>query len=176
MFEGRATRKTLVLASIDGSTLGEVGAIRLAEELGAPSQVDAVLVVSDLGSPTRRGPFLQAWSNDSRRAGIAPPAHRGRLDPPGAGPLGRRRAAPSASSRGSPSPSGVGAQGPLLERGFDAVRISGSGELPPTGNGPVDVVDEDRLGTLGRATLRTVTAVDQGAHRRSAARRPTCWP
>ena len=58
---------------------------------------------------------------------------------------------------------GVGAQGPLLERGFDAVRISGSGELPPDGSGPVESVDEDRLGTLGRATLRTVTAVDQRA-------------
>ena len=44
VFEGRSTRKTLVLASIDGSTLGEVGAIELAEALGSPEQVDAVLV------------------------------------------------------------------------------------------------------------------------------------
>jgi hypothetical protein len=49
----------------------------------------------------------------------------------------------------------------LLEDGFDSVRISGSGDLPPEGEGPVDTVDEDRLGTLGRATLRTVTAIDQ---------------
>jgi hypothetical protein len=50
----------------------------------------------------------------------------------------------------------------LLEAGYDAVRISGSGELPPDGNGPVEAIDEDRLGMLGRATLRTITAVDQG--------------
>ena len=50
----------------------------------------------------------------------------------------------------------------LLEKGYDAVRISGSGELPPDGDGPVEAIDEDRLGMLGRATLRTLTALDQG--------------
>ncbi len=50
----------------------------------------------------------------------------------------------------------------MLDHGYDSVRISGSGELPPKGNGPIDAVSEDRLGTLGRATLRTLTAVDQG--------------
>ena len=61
VFEGRATRKTLVLASTDGSTLGEVGAIRLAESLGSPAQVDAVIVVSDLGSRTRRESLDHGW-------------------------------------------------------------------------------------------------------------------
>jgi hypothetical protein len=59
-------------------------------------------------------------------------------------------------------PIGIGPQGVLLEAGYDAVRISGSGELPPDGHGPVEAIDEDRLGMLGRATLRTLTAVDQG--------------
>ena len=48
-----------------------------------------------------------------------------------------------------------------LDERFESVRISATGELPPKGNGPVEAIDEDRLGTLGRATLRTVTAVDQ---------------
>jgi hypothetical protein len=56
-------------------------------------------------------------------------------------------------------PIGLGAQGLLLERGLDSVRISGSGELPSSSG---DRLDEDRLGGLGRTTLRTVTAVDQG--------------
>jgi hypothetical protein len=43
------------------------------------------------------------------------------------------------------------------------VRISGSGELPPYGDGPLEAIDPDRLGSLGRATLRTLTAVDEGA-------------
>ena len=174
MFEGRATRKTLVLASVDGSTLGEVGAIRLAEELGSPDQVDAVLVVSDLGAPTRRGPFLQAWSNDSRRAGIGlqrtvADSIRQELD----------RSAEASGALGQLArlafPVGIGAQGPLLERGFDAVRISGSGELPPAGNGPA------RVG--GRGPPRHARPGDAAhghrrrpaAHAPSTAPRPTCW-
>ena len=50
----------------------------------------------------------------------------------------------------------------LLDSGYDAVRISGSGELPPEGNGPPEAIDPDRLGGLGRATLRTLTALDEG--------------
>ena len=59
-------------------------------------------------------------------------------------------------------PIGIGPQGVLIEEGYDAVRVSGSGELPPSGNGPVESIDEDKLGALGRATLRTVSALDRG--------------
>jgi hypothetical protein len=159
VFEGRPSRKTLVLASVDGSNLGEVGTSELLEELPSPELVDAVLVMSDLASPTRRGPFLQAWSNDSRRAGIGlqrtvSESIRRELDfEPGApGALGQL-------ARLS-FPVGIGPQGVLLEAGYDAVRISGSGELPPEGKGPVEAIDEDTIGALGRATLRTVTALD----------------
>jgi hypothetical protein len=160
VLEGRATRKTLVLASLDGSTLGGVGAIRLADELAPPSLVDAVIVLSDLGASSRRGALVQAWSSDARRGGIAlgrTATDSIRLETDrsvgGSGVLGQL-------ARLS-FPLGVGAQGPLLERGYDAVRISGSGELPPPGRGPVASVDEDGLGGLGRAALRTATAVDQ---------------
>src|ERR671914_681053 len=70
VFEGRPTRRTLVLASVDGSNLGEVGTTRLLGELASPELVEGVLVMSDLASPSRRGPFVQVWSNDSRRGGI----------------------------------------------------------------------------------------------------------
>jgi hypothetical protein len=160
VFQGRASRKTLVLASVDGSTLGEVGTARLVDELGPARLIDAVLVVSDLGSRTRHGSFVQAWSNNSRRAGIGlvrtvAESIRQELDQPveGTGVLGQLAHLSF--------PIGIGSQGVLLEDGFDSVRISGSGDLPPEGEGPVDAVDEDRLGTLGRATLRTVTAIDQ---------------
>jgi hypothetical protein len=160
VFQGRATRRTLVLASLDGSTLGEVGAHELLGELPSPSQVDAVLAVSDLGSHTRSGSFVQAWSESPRRAGIGlqrtvAESIRQELDrsAEGTGALGQlARLA---------FPIGIGPQGVLLEAGYDAVRISGSGELPPDGDGPVAAIDEDRLGTLGRATLRTVTAIDR---------------
>jgi hypothetical protein len=161
VFAGRPTRKTLVLASVDGSTLGEVGTERLVGELGSTGLVDVVLAVSDLGSRTRRGSFVQAWSNDASRAGIGlqrtvAESIRQELDRPadGVGTLGQL-------ARLS-FPIGIGPQGVLLEEGYEALRISGSGELPPEDDGQVVAVDEDRLGTLGRATLRTVTAIDQG--------------
>jgi hypothetical protein len=160
VFQGRASRKTLVLASVDGSTLGEVGTDELVDELGPTGLIDAVLVVSDLGSRSRHGSFVQAWSTNPRRAGIGlqrtvAESIRQELDQPveATGFLGQL-------ARLS-LPIGIGPQGVLLEEGFDSVRLSGSGDLPPEGHGPVEAIDEDRLGTLGRATLRTVTAIDQ---------------
>ena len=161
VYQGRPSQKTLVLASIDGSSLGQAGARRLVDVLPAPELVDAVLVVSDLGSRTSDGSVLQAWSNDSSRAGIG--LQRTVADSV------RQELGSSAGGSGSLAqlarlsfPIGIGAQGVLLERGYDAVRISGSGELPPGGNGPPEAIDPDRLGSLGRATLRTITALDAG--------------
>ncbi len=162
VLEGRATRKTLVLASLDGSTLGEVGASELLSELPEPELVDGVLAMSDLGSPTRRGALVQAWSTDERRTSIS-------LQRTVTESIRRELGAAPASSGSLGQlarlsfPIGIGPQGVLLEQGYDALRIAGSGELPPDGSGPVDAIDEDRLGALGRATLRTVTALDRGA-------------
>jgi hypothetical protein len=118
-------------------------------------------VISDLASPTRRGPAVQAWSGDDGRAGIGltrtvTESIRQEVEGTtgGSGLLGQL-------ARLS-FPIGIGPQGPLLESGYDSVRISGSGELPPDGNGPPETIDEDTIGALGRATLRTVTALDQG--------------
>jgi hypothetical protein len=161
VLQGRPSRKTLVLVSLDGSNLGEVGASELLAELPQPELVDGVLAMSDLASPTRRGPFVQAWSTDEQRAGIGlqrtvSESIRRELDsaPGASGALGQL-------ARLS-FPIGIGPQGVLIEAGYDAVRISGSGELPPDGSGPVESIDEDKLGALGRATLRTVTALDRG--------------
>jgi hypothetical protein len=59
-------------------------------------------------------------------------------------------------------PVGIGEQGVFLEAGYDSIRISGSGELPPEGARQAADLDPDRLGGLGRTTLRTLTALDQG--------------
>lgn len=160
VFGGRPTRKTLVLASVDGSTLGEAGATELLAELPPPELVDGVLVISDLAVPAIESP-LQAWSTNPRRAGVGLQRTVSEsirqeidVDQSGAGPLGQL-------ARLS-FPVGIGSQGVLVEAGYDAVRISGSGELPAPGSGPVEAIDEDTIGALGRATLRTVTALDQG--------------
>ena len=160
VFLGRPSRKTLVLASVDGTTLGQVGTTELVGALGTPGQVDAVLAMSDLGHGGGGNAFVQAWSDDPRRAGIGlqrTVAESIREE------LGRSAAGTGVLGQLArlAFPVGIGPQGVLLEAGYDSVRISGSGELPPEGDGPVEAIDEDRLGSLGRATLRTVTAIDQ---------------
>ena len=160
VYQGRPSKKTLVLASIDGSHLGQAGARRLIEVLPEPDLVDAVVVVSELGSRDG-GPPVQAWSNNSTRAGIAlqrTVAESIRLELGGAGGGSGTFGQLARLS----FPIGIGAQGVLLASGYDAVRISGSGELPPGGSGPPEAIDPDRLGGLGRATLRTLTALDNG--------------
>jgi hypothetical protein len=160
VFQGRPTDKTLVLASVDGSTMGEAGARRLADRLGDPGLIDGVLVMSYLGAK-HGGEALVPWSNGSARTGIslqrtAAESLRQELDQP----------AGSTSVAGQIArlalPVGVGAQGVFLEAGYDSLRISGSGELPPEGAGQASDLDPDRLGGLGRTTLRTLTALDQG--------------
>jgi hypothetical protein len=161
VFEGRATQKTLVLASVDGSTLGDVGAEKLVDALGDPGQIDAVLVMSNLASHSDRGPLVVPWSNDTRRTGIGLQRTAGdsihqelsrRVGTTGLlGQLARLS-----------FPIGIGAQGVLLDHGYEAVRISGSGELPPKGSSDAKQIDPNKLGGLGRAALRTVTALDQG--------------
>src|SRR4051794_340320 len=160
VYQGRPSKKTLVLASIDGSHLGQAGARRMIEGLPEPNLVDAVVVVSDLGA-RNGGPPVQAWSNDSTRAGITlqrTVAESIRLELGGAGGGSGTFGQLARLS----FPIGIGAQGVLLGSGYDAVRISGSGELPPSGSGPPEATDPDRLGGLGRATLRTLTALDEG--------------
>src|SRR5437773_5443264 len=68
--EGRATAKTLVLASLDGSTLGAAGAQRLAGQLRAAGPVEAVIVLSDLGVPHADGSLLIPWGEGSARGGV----------------------------------------------------------------------------------------------------------
>src|SRR3954470_11069073 len=68
VFEGRASQKTLVLASVDGSQLGDAGARRFAESVGDPRDIEAVIVLSNLGAgdPGEK-PLVLGWSNDAGR-------------------------------------------------------------------------------------------------------------
>ncbi|HEV2075754.1 MAG TPA: hypothetical protein VGR10_05915, partial [Thermoleophilaceae bacterium] len=155
--EGRAPEKTVVLASVDGSTLGDAGAQRFAETLEDREHVEAVLVLSDLGANSPQGPGLVTWSNDASRVSIG-------LERTAVGAL---RAEFEEATGGSgvatqlaqlAFPVGVGAQGVLLDRGIEAIRFSGSGLLPP--DPEHDRIDADRVGGVGRAVLQTASAVD----------------
>jgi hypothetical protein len=161
VFENKVANKTIVFASVDGAALGDAGARRLAEQLEDGPPIDAVLVLSHLGAARADGPMLLAWSNDSRRGGIglartATASLREELGSvpgdPWAGEQLTRLAFPL----------GLGGQGPLLASGMDAIRLSGSGELPPASGDEPEDVDIDRYADLGRGALRTIFALEEG--------------
>jgi len=158
VFEGRPSEKTLVLASIDGSALGEGGATRLAEELGDPALIDGVIAFSGLATGSGP-PRLETWSNDTTTAGIGLQRTVAESLRQEVGSVGGRPSVAGQLARLA-FPIGIGGQGPLLAAGFDAVRISGDERLP--GASPGGELDEERLEALGRALLRSVAALDGG--------------
>lgn len=156
--EGRATGKTVVLASVDGSTLGDAGARRLARQLTASGSVEAILVISQTAVEKARGSLLVPWSNGAMRTGLRlqrtiAESIRQEVERGGAG----RGVGVFAQLARLAFPLGIGDQAPLLDAGFDALRLSGSGELPPGGR---PAASANRLGSLGRATLRALFAYD----------------
>jgi hypothetical protein len=158
--EGRVTQKTLVLASVDGSTLGSAGARRLAGQLAGTGPVEAVVVLSDTGVANARGTLLIPWSETTLRTGLRLQRTVGEslLQELPRGGAGRGPGTASQFARQA-FPLGLGDQAPFLDSGFDALRLSGSGELPPKAQ---PKPNQDRLGSIGRATLRTVFAYDAG--------------
>lgn len=159
VFEGRSARATIVLASIDGSSVGDAGARRLYRSVRRQGPVRAIVIMSNLGAGTSRGPLVVPWSNDGTRGSIAlertaASSLRQELGglPEDEGPIGQlARLA---------FPIGVGPQGVLLEEDAPVVRISGSGELPPERRAVGDA-NVERMGSLGRAVLRTASALDR---------------
>ena len=155
--EGRAPEKTIVLASIDGSTFGDAGARRFAETVADRELIEAALVLSDVGAADPDGPRLVAWSNDLERGSVG-------LDRTAGEALRSEFESASGGERASTQlaqlalPVGIGAQGVLLEHGIEAVRFSGSGVLPP--DPEPSEADADRIGGIGRAVLQTVSAID----------------
>lgn len=160
VLKGRTTAKTVVLVSTDGGTLGDAGARRFEESVADRGEIEAVIALSDLAVAKPDGPVVVQWSNDSVRGSIgvartAQASLRQEIDalPKDEGPVGQL-------SRLA-FPVGIGPQGVLLEGGVPALRISGSGELPPPeGETGLARVDTDRLGALGRGALRTASALD----------------
>ena len=162
VLEGRATRKTIVLASVDGAGSGHAGARRLARGVAGPGPVDAIVVVSNLGARRPRGPMLVGWANDETRAGIglrrtAANSLRNEVGDDGGG-----FGSPFAQVARLAFPVGVGAQAVLLDDGLPAIRLSGSGELaPPADRRGLREIDLERYEELGRAALRLMFTLDE---------------
>jgi hypothetical protein len=158
VLQGRAPRKTVVIASVDGTTRGDAGVRRLVDKLENPELIDAAIVIDELGVRRSRGPLIVSWSNDHTRGNLG-------LERTAQASL-RQELGSASSMEGFLAqvprlalPIGLGGQGVLLEHGIDALRLSGSGELDA---GPSAELNQERYGQLGRSVLRLFSALDAG--------------
>jgi hypothetical protein len=155
LYRGRATRRTLTLVSTSGATGGSAGVRDVVDRLRGP--VDAVIVLGDLAGRTVRRPFVIPWSESagSRRCACA----HGR----GGGPAGDRPRPRVAARAGPARPPGRPAVAHTAGRagaaGLSAVTLQASGERGPD---PGTDVSRAQLQAFGRATLRSITALDNG--------------
>ncbi|MGZ5355502.1 MAG: M28 family peptidase [Solirubrobacterales bacterium] len=157
---GSTHEKTLVFVSTDGSAAGAAGARRFARDYSDADVLDAAVVLSRPAAENPRPPLVIPWSSgpqssgaqlvETARALVSEEVGR----PPGdESPLREllRLALPAA----------LGEQGPLIESGIDAVRLSSGGELPlPASEDEADDVDAETLARFGRAALGVVLALD----------------
>jgi hypothetical protein len=128
--------------------------------LSAAGPVEAVVVLTDTGVANARGTLLIPWSETTMRTGLRLQRTVGEslLQELPRGGAGRGPGTSGQFARLS-FPLGIGDQAAFLDQGFDALRLSGSGELPPKAQ---PAPNADRLGAIGRATLRTLFAYDAG--------------
>ncbi len=150
----RRTQRTLTLVSTSGGSGGGAGAAALADDLRGPFA--GVLVLGDLASRTIRAPLLAAWSNG---LGSTPMRLRATLQEALRRETGSGARSPRALSQFArfAMPAAYGEQGVLLARGLPAVTLGIGGDRPPPAGEPIS---RSRLEELGRAALRTVTALD----------------
>ena len=152
---GGRLRRTVTFVSTSGGSGGAAGARDLARRLGA--NVDAVLVLGDLGSAPRP-PLASGWSDGSE---LGPLVLRRTVDD-----AIRQEAAIDAGAPGAITqwtrlafPGTVAEPGPLVAAGLPAVLVSASGERPPA---PGARVSGDAIESFGRAALRALLALDEG--------------
>jgi hypothetical protein len=155
VYRQRELRKTLVLVSTSGDTLGFAGARAWAQS-AAGQPIEAVLVLGDVAGERIRKPWVVPWSGDSGAPPLAlqrtvESALRGEVSPNPGG----SRASGQWARRAFPLT--ISGQGVVGEKGIPAVSVGSTGEL---GADPDEGVSRTRLGSFGRGVLRAITAID----------------
>lgn len=159
-FGGTTHRKTLIFVSTDGGSIGALGARRFIDHYTDAGLLDAAVVLSQPASPDPSTPLVVPWSTgpESTSASLALTATETVSEESGE-PAGDER--PLDDLFRLALPAALGEQGPLVESGLDAVRLSSSGELPPRpGTDEPDEVSSDTIDGFGRATLSLLLALD----------------
>lgn len=152
--------RTLVFVSTDGGQADAAGARRFADAYPDREKVDAVLVLDDIGAARTRRPYLLPWSSDTRRGSLQLQAT--------ADAALRREIGFGAGSESVPGqfmrqawPLTLREQGPLMDKGLDALTLTARGEVPRRpADDTLEGISRLRLLDFGKAALGTVLAVD----------------
>lgn len=159
-FSGATHRKTLVFVSTDGDSIGALGARRFVRDYSDAELLDGAIVLSQPAAAEPSPPLVVPWSTgpQSTASQLTETAIAAVSDETGI-PAGDE--GPLDDLYRLAVPSGLGSQGPLIRSGFDALRISSSGELPPSaGEDTANNVDAESLDNFGRAALSLMLALD----------------
>jgi hypothetical protein len=152
----RRTQRTLTLVSTSGSA-GTTGTRDLQSILGG-QRVEAAIVLGDLASRATRRPFVAGWSDD---LGMAPLRLQRTVQEALRAEIGGDPGGPRALVQWMrfAAPATLTEQGPLNDDGVPAVLISATGEQGPAADARPS---QARLQAFGSATLRAMTALDNG--------------
>src|SRR3954451_30062 len=159
-FSGSSHHKTLVFVSTDGSSIGALGAKRFVRDHTNAGLLDAAIVLSQPAVRQPTPPLVIPWST-------GPQSTASQLNDT-ANAIVSKEAATPAGDEGPLSdlfrlalPAGLGEQGPLVDAGPPAVRLSSDGELPlEPGEGTPENFDTDTFARFGRASLALILALD----------------
>jgi hypothetical protein len=159
-FSGSSHNKTLIFVSTDGSSIGALGVKRLIRDYTDAGLLDAAIVLSQPAVQHPTAPLVIPWSTGPQSTAI-------QLDDTANSTVSKEAATP-AGDEGPLSdlfrlalPAGLGEQGPLVEAGLPAVRLSSDGELPIESSKDVpDGFSTDTFVRFGRAALSLILALD----------------
>jgi Peptidase family M28 len=159
-FSGAAHHKTLVFISTDGSSIGALGTKRFIRDYTGSSLLDAAIVLSQpaLANPT--APLVIPWSTGAQSSAS-------QLEETANATVSKELATPAGDEGPLDDlfrlalPAGLGEQGPLVEAGLPAVRLSADGELPlESGRDVPESFDNNTFDRFGRAALSLILALD----------------
>ncbi len=159
-FSGSTHRKTLVFVSTDGDSIGALGARRFARAYSDAELLDGAIVLSQPAAADPSPPLVVPWST-------GPQSTASQLTETAIANVSKETGTPAGDEGPLDDlyrlaiPSGLGSQGPLIRAGLDALRISSSGELPPSsGDDSLNAVDAESLDNFGSAALSLMLALD----------------
>jgi hypothetical protein len=159
-FSGSTHSRTLVFVSTDGCSIGALGARRFVRDYTSADLLDGAIVISQPASPEPEPPLVIPWSTgpQSTASQLAETTKRTITEETGT-PAGDE--SPLDDLFRLALPAAIGEQGPLIEGGLDAVRVSSSGELPPApaADEPANLSPET-LDRFGRASLSLMLTLD----------------